>query len=142
MNSGYPIADEQLRMAREYFSKVDAGDASLLEMFTEDAQLYFPKYGTAHGKAEFLQLIQGLTSAIARFVHDESLMVFTQSGNRLVVEGIESGFLTDGRPFPAGARSEGRYCNVFEFRGNLISRMHIHADPDLAGQHKDLFPWN
>jgi hypothetical protein len=30
MNNCYPNADEQLRMAREYFSKVDAGDASLL----------------------------------------------------------------------------------------------------------------
>jgi ketosteroid isomerase-like protein len=137
----YPTADEQIRLAREYFARVDAGDPSLLDMFTEDAQAYFPKFGTARGKAEFAQLVQGVGSAVRQFVHDPESMVFTQAGHRLVVEGKERGVLTDGTPWPGSARSEGRYCNVFEFRGSLISRLHIHADPDFAGRHGDLFPW-
>ncbi len=142
MNADYPSPEEQIRLAKAYFAKVDAGDASLLDMFTDDAQAYFPKFGTAHGKGEFVELIQGLTGTVTTFVHDENDMVFTQTGNRLVVEGIETGALADGTPFPAGARSEGRFCNVFEFRGSQISRMHIHADPDFAGRHTDLFPWS
>jgi hypothetical protein len=50
--------------------------------------------------------------------------------------------LTSGVPFPGDARSSGLFCNVFEFRGKLISRLHIYADPDFAGQQPALFPWN
>ena len=66
-------------------------------------------------------------------------MVFTQSGNRLVVEGIESGYLADETQFPGNSLSAGRYCNVFEFDGLLISLLYVYADPDFAGQHKNLF---
>jgi len=134
-----PSGDEQIRLAKLYFARVDAGDPELVTMFTDDAQTYFPKLGTARGKAEFVRLVQALTRAVPRFVHDSDGMTFTQSGHRLVVEGVESGVLADGTSWPAGARSEGRYCNVFEFRGPLISRLHIHVDPDLAGRHDDLF---
>jgi hypothetical protein len=47
--------------------------------------------------------------------------------------------LADGRSWPAGGRTEGRYCNVFEFRGPLICRLHIYADPGFAERH-DVFP--
>jgi len=66
---------------------------------------------------------------------DDGTMVFTQAGDRIVVEGTEAGILADGTPWPAGARSEGRYCNVFEFRGQLISHLHIYTDLDFAGRH-------
>ncbi len=135
----YPTPDEQMRIVKEYFRRVGAGDPSLLDLFADDAQAFFPKFGVAEGKAEFVTLVQGLTSAVARFFHDEDLMVFTQGGNRTVVEGFEVGELADGTPFPGSAKSGGRFCNVFEFRGSLISRMHVYADPDLAGKHNDLF---
>ena len=139
MHSDPTPADEQIRLAREYFARVDAGDPGLLAMFTDDAQAYFPKLGTARSKAEIVRLVQALTSAVPRFVHDPDRMTFTQAGNRLVVEGVEAGVLADGTSWPAAARSEGRYCNVFEFRGPLISRLHIHVDPDFAGRHDDMF---
>ena len=34
-----------------------------------------------------------------------------------------------------------RLCNVFEFRGDLICRMHIYLDPDYGGEDKDRFLW-
>ncbi|WP_294563243.1 nuclear transport factor 2 family protein [uncultured Arthrobacter sp.] len=132
--------DELLRLAKEYFRKVDAGDPSLLDLFTEDARAYYPQFGTTHGKEELVRLVQALTTAVSRFNHDERSMVVTQSGNRVVVEGVETGTLSDGTPFPGESRSGGRMCNVFEFRGTLISRLHIYADPDLAGRHSDMFP--
>ncbi len=140
MNTEYPAAAEQIRLAREYFTKVDAGDTSILEMFTDDVQGYFPKFGIAHGKAELVQLIGGLNDAVLRYAHPPESFVFTQAGNRLVVEGTESGVLTGGASFPAGARSEGRSCNVFACRGNLVCQLHIYAGPDYAGRHNDSFP--
>jgi ketosteroid isomerase-like protein len=139
MDTDHPAADEQIRLAKAYFARVDAGDPELLGMFTDDVQAYFPKIGTTHGKSALVRLVQRLTSAVPRFAHDQSRMVFTQEGDRLVVEGTEKGVLADGTPWPAGARSEGRYCNVFEFRGALIRRLHIHVDPDFAGRFDDAF---
>lgn len=137
----YPSSDEQVNLAKQYFRKVDAGDPSLLDMFADDAQAYFPRFGIARGKTEFISLVQGLNAAVSRFIHDENLMIFTQAGNRVVVEGIETGALTDGTPFPGDAGSGGHFCNVFEFRGSLISRLHIYADPNFTGKHPDLFKW-
>jgi ketosteroid isomerase-like protein len=139
MHTDHPAADEQVRLAKAYFARVDAGDPELLGMFTDDVRAYFPKIGTTRGKADLMRLVQALTGAVRRFVHDPQSMFFTQAGDRLVVEGTETGILADGTPWPAGARSEGRYCNVFEFRGPLISRLYIYADPDFAGRY-DLFP--
>ncbi|TDK28210.1 nuclear transport factor 2 family protein [Arthrobacter crusticola] len=135
-----PSGDRLVQLAKEYFQKVDAGDTSLLGMFTDDVQAYYPQFGTVKGTEGLVHLVQALTTAVSRFHHDEQFMKVTQSGNRVVIEGIETGTLADGTPFPADSRSEGRMCNVFEFRGTLISRLHIYADPDLAGQHPHLFP--
>lgn len=139
MDTDHPAADEQIRLAKVYFARVDAGDPDLLGMFTEDVQAYFPKIGTTHGKPGLVKLVRTLARVVPRFAHDQSRMLFTQDGNRLVVEGTEEGAFADGTPWPAGARSEGRYCNVFEFRGPLIRRLHIHVDPDFAGQFDDAF---
>jgi hypothetical protein len=35
----------------------------------------------------------------------------------------------------------GHFCNVFEFRGDLISRVHIYLDPDYAGEDQPRFLW-
>jgi len=133
--------EEQIELAKLYFRRVDEGDPALVDMFTEDVQSFFPKYGTAHGLQEHKELAAGLTGNQVAFHHDVSSMVFTQSGNRLVVEGLESGTRADGLVWPSHPRIEGRYCNVFEFRGRLISRLHIYVDPDFAGEDSDRFLW-
>ena len=141
-NAAYPTPDEQIRIIKDYFRRVDTGDTSLLDLFTEDAQAYFPKFGVVNGKAQFAALVGGLTTAVARYNHDEKHLVFTNGTNRTAVEGLEDGELADGTPFPGKALSGGRFCNVFEFRGSLISRLHVYADPDLAGQYDEMFAGN
>ena len=89
-----------------------------------------------------MPFLVGLGAEVASFQHPEDRMVFTQEGNRVVVEGAETGTLASGVPFPGDARSAGLFCNVFEFQGRLISRLHIYADPDLAGLQPGLFPWD
>ena len=139
MTSGHTAMDAQIRIARSYFARVDAGDGTLLDMFTDDVQAFFPKIGITRGTAELLNLVQTLTRVVRQCVHDPSRMLFTHQGTRLVVEGVEAGEFADGAPFPAGAKSEGRFCNVFEFRDGLISRLNIYADPDYAGQYDSPF---
>jgi hypothetical protein len=54
-----------------------------------------------------------------------------------VVEGTESGVAGDGTPWPDGEVSQGRFCNVFEFNGDLISALRIYVDPDFTSSHQD-----
>ena len=135
-------SNEQVAVTKEYFKRVDSGAADLLDLFTEDTQIFFPRFGYAHGKVEIVPFLVGLSAELNSFEHPEDRMVFTQEDNRVVVEGAESGTLTSGVAFPGDARSAGLFCNVFEFEGHLISRLHIYADPDLAGLQPALFPWD
>ena len=52
------IDREQTMLAavKQYFVRVDAGQASVLDLFTDDVQIYFPKFGIATGKAAFGEL--------------------------------------------------------------------------------------
>jgi ketosteroid isomerase-like protein len=128
-------------IAREYFLRLDAGDATLLELFTEDAQFYFPKFGVGRGHAAIGQALQGLGRALAGVRHHPDSLLFTGSGDRLAVEGKTSGTLKDGRTWAAGVTPAGRFCNVFEFKDGKIARLHIYLDPDYGGDDKGRFLW-
>ena len=39
-----------VEIAIEYFKKVDAGDPSYLDLFSENVDFFFPKFGQAKGK--------------------------------------------------------------------------------------------
>src|SRR6266403_1544710 len=72
---------------------------------------------------------------------DAILDLFTGSGNCLAVEGTTSGVLKDGQKWAAGETPAGRFCNIFEFRKGLISRLHVYLDPDYASKDEDSFLW-
>ncbi|WP_017748448.1 hypothetical protein [Scytonema hofmannii] len=42
-----------------------------------------------------------------------------------------------GVALPDGIVSQGLFCNVFEFDGVLIRRMHIYVDPDFTSADRD-----
>ncbi|WP_326594817.1 hypothetical protein [Streptomyces sp. NBC_01803] len=105
-------AEDRIAIARTYFEKVDAGDPTLLDVFTDAVQVYFPKIGTAGEKGAAIELIRTLTTAVREFVHDKNSMIFTYSGDRLAVEGNEGGVLSDGTVWPQNGKSEGSYCNI------------------------------
>jgi len=44
-------SNDRLDTVNTYFRKVDAGDPTVLDLFTDDVQMFFPKFGIAHGKA-------------------------------------------------------------------------------------------
>jgi len=50
MNPSITI-EQRIARVTDYFRKGDAGDLALLDMFSADIELYFPKFGTRVGKA-------------------------------------------------------------------------------------------
>jgi len=133
---------QMIEIAKLYFTKGDAGDLTILDLFSDDVQLYFPKFGTRTGKNEVVAFIQGLMGNLGGLKHDVEQYTYIAVGNTVVVEGTESGVMKNGSHWPVEGRSEGRFCNVFDFSNDLISRVHIYVDPDFAGDDNERFYWS
>lgn len=136
------LTNARIEIAREYFRRVDSGDPTLLDLMTDDIQIYFPKYGVGYGKTAVAESARGMMSVLKSIEHDFERMTFLPSGDHLVVEGFERGVSADGVEWPVPGKSEGRYCNVFEFRGERIKRVHIYVDPDFTSTHAERFLWD
>lgn len=132
---------EHLEAVRQYFIRADAGRADTADLFTDDVEIYFPKFGVTRGKAGFAELARGLMTALAAISHDLDSLSYVVRGHRVVVEGLTRGRDRDGREWRGGETCGGRFCSVFDFRGPLIARMHIYPDPDYTGQDADRFLW-
>lgn len=126
-------AKRRVEVVDSYFRKVDARDPSVLDLFTEDVQMFFPKFGVAHGKAAMALFSQRMDAELESLEHDINGFHHIVSGDFVVVEGTESGVTRDGLRWPDGVVSQGRFCNVFEFEGALIKRAYIYVDPDFTG---------
>ena len=120
-------------VALEYFRRLDAGDPSLIDLCDSEVAFYFPKFGVGRGIAQLGDLVGALGQVVGKMTHDMSRAVFVADGDRVVVEGVSSGELRDGRTWSAGETPAGRYCNVFEVKGGKIVRLFIYLDPDYGG---------
>ena len=64
------MTDEQRKsVALEYLKRLDRGE-NIFELFADDAQIYFPKWGLANGRAEFEKLFMDLGSILSAIRHD------------------------------------------------------------------------
>jgi ketosteroid isomerase-like protein len=136
-----PSYDHRISIAQEYFRRADAGRADIVELMTEDVQLYFPKYGIGHGKKDFVEFATGMGGVFAEVQHDFRDYHFMSADRHLIVEGTTRGSMKNGKTWTAGKTPGGRFCNVFEFRGDLISRVHIYLDPDYVSKDQPRFLW-
>jgi hypothetical protein len=143
------MSNEQRKsVALEYLKALDnAGVTStgggILDLFADDAQVYFPKWGLAHGEAEIAQLFGEVGATFKGIRHDYSQINWIFSGSdTIVAEGTSSGEHQDG-PWRAGVPDwgAGRWCDVFEIRDWQIQRVFIYLDPDYAGRDTDRYPW-
>ena len=143
------MTDEQRKsVALEYLKAFDNGGvtstgASILDLFADDAQVYFPKWGLADGKDEIGRLFTEVGSTIVSIRHDYSHFNWIFSGSDVVVcEGTSHGEHRDGT-WRAGVPEwqAGRWCDVFEIRDGLIQRCFIYLDPDYAGKDTARYPW-
>ncbi|WP_245609159.1 nuclear transport factor 2 family protein [Vibrio rhizosphaerae] len=126
--------DDLVALVIKYFEKIDAGDPSYLDLFSEDVDFFFPKFGQAKGKNALVAFGNRIGSSLISIWHDIDGFQITTAGNKVIVEGQEGGVMSDGTPWPDNNVSTGRFCSVFEFDGNIISRMYVYVDPDFPSR--------
>lgn len=127
---------------KEYFIRLDTGRPDLFDLFADDFQFYFPKFGVGRGKSELAELAQGLRTTIQSVTHDMDTLKFFAGTGFVIVEGTTTGLHVDGTKWLGGETPGGRFCNVFEFRDDgLIARVHIYLDPDYVGHDGGRFLW-
>lgn len=125
------MSSNRPNIVRRYFEYVDSGDARLLDLYTEDVELLFPKFGRVQG-LEGMQRFGAKMSAMLNWLkHDIDGLRIYEAGDTVVVEGREWGEMADGTRFPDGEISQGLFCNIFEFEGDLIRAVRIYVDPDF-----------
>ena len=123
-NADAAVAREKAMLAavKQYFVRADAGQADVLDLFTDDVQIYFPKFGVATGKAAFGELATGLLGSLKAIAHYISDFNYVVGSNSVVVEGTTHGADREGVEWDGGRTAAGRFCSVFEFRGPLVAR--------------------
>jgi hypothetical protein len=125
----------------EYFRRIDGGEFAA-ELFTDDFQFYFPKYGIGRGPAAFLDMAGGLVGSLQRIAHLADRFALIEAGRTVAVEGMTEGAGADGTEWRGASTPGGRFCSVFVFNdAGLIERMHIYLDPDYTGADKARFLW-
>ena len=142
------MTDEQRKsVALEYLKAFDNGGvtstgASILELFAEDAQVFFPKWGIANGREQIGQMFGEVGSKLKSIRHDYANFNWIFGGDTVVCEGTSYGAHRDG-PWRTGVPEwgAGRWCDVFEIRDFLIQRVFIYLDPDYAGKDVERYPW-
>ena len=143
------MTDEQRKsVALEYLKAFDHGGVtsnggSILDLFADDAQVYFPKWGIAEGKGEIGKLFSEVGGTLKAIKHDyASFNWIFSGGDTIVAEGTSYGEHQDG-VWRAGVPEwgAGRWCDVFEIRDFRIQRCFIYLDPDYAGQDTARYPW-
>ena len=143
------MTDEQRKsVALEYLKAFDNGGVtstggSILDLFADDAQVYFGKWGLANGKEQIGQLFGDVGGTLKSIRHDYASFNWVFSGSDVVVaEGTSYGEHRDG-PWRAGVPdwAAGRWCDVFEIRDFKIQRCFIYLDPDYAGKDTERYPW-
>ena len=131
---------EKIAIAKEYFLRADQGRPDVLDLFHEDMEIYFPKFGFGQGRQAFLDFVKGFAGSLEFIRHDYDRLVFLPSGDHLVVEGSSRGSMS-GRSWEGGKTPGGRFCNIFKFRDGRISSIHIYLDPDYVGEDEARFRW-
>ena len=141
------MTDEQRKsVALEYLKAFDNGGVTstggrILDLFAEDAQVYFPKWGLASGRDQIGRLFGDVGGTLKGIVHDYAAFNWVMSGtDTFACEGTSHGEPRDGE-WRAGVTHAGRWCDVFEVRDSLIQRCFIYLDPDYAGLDTDRYPW-
>jgi hypothetical protein len=111
---------DKIRIAREYFMRADHGRPDILELFHEDAEVYFPKFGSGFGRNSFLEMVKGFEGSLEYIQHDYDRLNFISSGDYLVVEGTSQGRMA-GKSW-AGGKTPG---------GGFLQRLHISSGPNI-----------
>jgi ketosteroid isomerase-like protein len=131
---------DQIKVIQDYFRLADQGRPEILELFHEDAEIYFPKFGFGLGRQSLFEMMRGFEGSLEFIEHDYDKLTFIPAGDYVVVEGTSHGKLS-GEAWAGGETPGGRFCNVFKFAGDRIVSVHIYLDPDYTGEDAARFRW-
>lgn len=132
--------EDRISVVRRYFRLADAGRPEVLELFHEDAEFYFPKFGFASGRQSLFDIVKGFEGVLEHLQHDYDTMNVIPAGEYVVVEGTSHGRML-GKAWSGGTTPGGRFCDVFRFRDERIASLHIYLDPDYTGDDEPRFRW-
>jgi ketosteroid isomerase-like protein len=132
--------EQRKSVALEYFKRFDHG-GDVLELFADDADVYFPKWGVAHGKEEIGRMFGDVGQLFSAISHHPEYLKYIVEEDMVVVEGMTSGIAADGAAWRMGVTHAGRWCDVFEIRDFKIQRCFIYLDPDYAGADTERYHW-
>jgi hypothetical protein len=132
--------DKRIKTAQDYFRLADQGRPEVLELFHDDAEIYFPKFGFGFGRQSLFEMTSGFTGTLEFIQHDYDALTFIPAGDYVVVEGTSHGKMS-GKVWAGGVTPGGRFCNVFKFRGDRIASLHVYLDPDYTGEDLPRFRW-
>lgn len=136
-------------VAESYLRALDAGGVSpttglgLFDHFADHAEVYFPKWGIANGKAQVVQMFTDIGGTLRGIRHHYDGFTWYMNGTpRFAVEGTSYGTHKDG-PWQADHPTwgAGRWCDCFTVEGGKITRLFIYLDPDYAGKDTGRYPW-
>lgn len=125
------LKDKRINVVKNFYAKLDQADASLLDLFAEDVQLFFPKFGIAQGKSSLGELGKRFALEIDKIQHIQDGFRFVYDGDTLVLEGQMRGVMQNGDRWPTSQTGSHHFCTVFEFDALLIKRVSIYLDPDF-----------
>ena len=132
--------EQRKSLALEYVKRLDRGE-DFFELFDEHAELYFPKWGVAHGIGEIRQLFTDVGGILASIKHHYDGFNYVVQDDIVVVEGTSEGRTADGVEWHAGVTHAGRWCDVFEIRDGKIHRLYFYLDPDYWSRDTQRYPW-
>ena len=131
---------DRISVVRSYFRLADQGRPEVLDLFHEDAEFYFPKFGFASGRRSLFDIVKGFEGVLEYLQHDYDNMNVIPAGEYVVVEGTSRGKMA-GKSWSGGTPPGGRFCDVFRFRDERIASLHIYLDPDYTGDDEARFRW-
>ena len=61
--------DTRIKVTQEYFRLADQGRPEVLDLFHEDAEIYFPKFGFGFGRQSFFEMTKGFAGTLEFIQH-------------------------------------------------------------------------
>ena len=140
--TGETARERRKDLILQYFKRLDASE-DFLNLFADDAEVFYPKWGVASGIDEIEELFGDVGSTVMSMSHDYEYFNYVVNDDTVVVEGTSTGETAEGVEWrPDGTPGGGRWCDVFEVRDGAIQRLFIYLDPDYAGADVERYPWH
>lgn len=117
---------EMKSVANYYLKSLDIG-RDFYHLFAEDAEVYFPNWGTAVGIEQIKKLFGELAEKVAEFRHHHAYINWIIKDDYVIAEGSSEGKLKSGESW-----KDSKWCDVFEIRDGKIHRLYIYLDPEYS----------